>query len=306
MAAAGECPLCGSPLPDGVDLHGVDRNYGVEGEFAVRICRSCGGGVTAPAINAAELGGLYPTTYQAYQPGGSGVLGRVSALIRSWQGFRALRTDPISALRELEPGRAVDIGCGRGDLGATLIGRGWQVTGVEPSREACDVARARGIDARCGGVADAGLEPSSYDAAIFRHSLEHLTDPVGDLRTAGQALRPGGLMLISVPNFGGWQARRFGSRWYHLDLPRHRFHFDAPALEAAIRAAGLEITSLSTSTSTVGLPASVQYALFGHCLFPNGLRLRVASGLCVLAFPLSRLLDLIGGGDELHAVARRS
>ena len=38
------------------------------------------------------------------------------------------------------------------------------------------------------------------------------------------ALRPGGLVLITVPNFAWWQRRRFGNRWYHLDLPRHRVH----------------------------------------------------------------------------------
>ena len=63
---------------------------------------------------------------------------------------------------------------------------------------------------------------------------------------------------------------------------------------------------LTSSTSTVGLPATLQYALFGRCLFPGGLPLRVAAGLCVFVLPLARLLDRLGGGgDQLHAVARR-
>ncbi len=63
---------------------------------------------------------------------------------------------------------------------------------------------------------------------------------------------------------------------------------------------------MRTSTSTVGLPATIQYRLAGRCLFPDGLPLRVATGLCVLTRPLAVLLDRIGGGgDQLHAVARR-
>ena len=120
------------------------------------------------------------------------------------------------------------------------------------------------------------------------------------------ALRDGGLVLVSVPHFGSWQPRRFRDRWYHLDLPRHRVHFTRAALAEALSAAGLRLVHLSTSTSAVGLPATLQYAVFGHCLFPDGLRLRVASGLCALALPISRLADLLGkDGDVLHAVGVR-
>jgi SAM-dependent methyltransferase len=152
---------------------------------------------------------------------------------------------------------------------------------------------------------DVPLEPSSYEAAIFQHSLEHLTDPVAALRRVVDALRPGGLVLITVPNFGGWQARHFGSRWYHLDLPRHRVNFTGEAMTAALEAAGLREATLSTSTSAVGLPASIQYRLARRCLFPAGLPLRVASGLCALLYPLPWLLDRLGGGDLLRVVARR-
>jgi hypothetical protein len=65
--------------------------------------------------------------------------------------------------------------------------------------------------------------------------------------------------------------------------------------------------ALTTSTSGLGLPGSVQYRLFGRCVFPEGLSLRVASGLAGLTRPLARLLNgVTGGGDELHAVARRA
>ncbi len=201
-------------------------------------------------------------------------------------------------------GRVVDVGCGRGDLAAGFVDRGWTATGVEPSPEACAVARTRGVDARVGTLADVVLEPDAYDAAVFHHSLEHTSDPVGDLEKTHAALRPGGLALITVPNFGNWQPRTMRSRWYHLDLPRHRTHFTPDGLRRALTTAGYEVERITTSTSTVGLPASIQYALFGRCLFPGGLGLRIASGLCVLVLPLARLLDR-RGGDQLHAVARK-
>jgi dihydrofolate synthase/folylpolyglutamate synthase len=56
------------------------------------------------------------------------------------------------------------------------------------------------------------------------------------VRRARALVRPGGLVLVSVPNFGSWQRRRFGSRWYHLDLPRHRTHFSPAGLKATLEA----------------------------------------------------------------------
>lgn len=262
--------------------------------------------MTFPIVPAEGLAGFYPGEYGPYEEPAGRIAGIISRAIRSAQVRLAFRASPLRALRPLAPGRVVDVGCGRGDLAGAFVSRGWAATGIEPSAAACSVARRRGVDARQGTLADVPLEPSAYDAAVFRHSLEHTTDPLGDLAAVRTALRPGGLVLITVPNFSSWQRRGFRDRWYHLDLPRHRTHFTAAGLRAALERAGLEPVEMTTSSSTVGLPASVQYAVTGRCLFPGGMPLRVAAGLCALALPLTRLLDAAGGaGDQLHAVARR-
>jgi hypothetical protein len=154
---------------------------------------------------------------------------------------------------------------------------------------------------RQGTLGDVALEPEAYAAVSFRHSLEHVVDPVGDLTTVRRALAPGGLALVTVPAFDSGQARRFRSRWYHLDLPRHRTHFTRLGLVEAFMRAGLQPVALSGSTSVEGLPASVQYALFAHCLFPSGTPLRLAVAASAALLPLTRL----AGPDLLHGVARR-
>ena len=300
------CPACGAPLDPGSSVHGVDRLHRTRGEFEVRCCESCGTGVTLPFATPVQLAAYYPPGYGPYDDSLGVVTRAISRAIRWWQGRRTLGTAPLRVLRGVPVGRAVDVGCGRGDLAGLLVHRGWQVTGIDPSASACKAARRRGVDARQGTLGDVDLESGAYDAAIFRHSLEHSADASGDLATAVRALRPGGLVLITVPNFGSWQRRRFGSCWYHLDLPRHRIHLTARGLGAVLHRAGAQVESVTMSTSTVGLPATVQYRLAGRCLFPSGLALRVASGLCVLFLPAAWVLDRAqGGGDQLHAVARR-
>jgi len=307
--SAGEdlrCRVCGAVLGPPT-FFAPDRNLGTGGEHGVAVCARCGAGLTLPPVDDAELAAFYPAGYGAYDDNMPGAARLASRAIRSLQGKAALRSPPVDVLQGRPPGRGLDVGCGRGDLAVVLAGRGWTMSGVEPSAEATAVAVSRGINARCGTLSTVSLERDAYDAIVFRHSLEHINDPVAAMRTASSALVPDGMMLVSVPNFGSWQAARFRGCWYHLDLPRHRVHFTPRALELVLEAAGLDVVSMSTTSSTVGLPASVQYRLFGRCLFPTGLGLRIASGLCALVLPLNVALDRArGGGDTLHAVARRA
>lgn len=296
------CPACGGTLGE-PRLRSGDRLHGTPGAFAVAVCARCGSGRTLPPVSDAQLAVFYPDEYGPTDDRMSGVARTLSWLIRRWQGYIARRSAPLRELRG-RTGRGLDVGCGRGELAAVLQRHGWTMTGVEPSTQACEAARGRGVDARVGTLASVELAAGAYDAAIFRHSLEHTNDPVEDLRRAAAALRPGGHVLVTVPNFGCWQARAFGSRWYHLDLPRHRVHFTADGLRAALEAAGFGAIELSTSTSAVGLAGSIQYRLAGRCLFPGGLGLRVAVGLAAMAQPVAMAVDrLTGGGDQLHAVA---
>ncbi len=305
-ASGSACPICGATLPEPA-IAAPDRLHGTGGEHRVARCVVCGAGVTLPRVGDEQLASFYPEAYGPYQEYMNPLERMASRTIRAWQGWSAVRAAPLAVLRHRRPGRGVDVGCGRGDIAAALVARGWAMTGVEPSASACAVAASQGIDARRGTLSTVPLEPERYDAALFRHSLEHINDPVDALRRARSALLPGGVVLITVPNFGCWQARRFGGFWFHLDLPRHRCHFTAGSLERALTNAGLELVSISTSSSTVGLPASLQYRTFGRCMFPGGFRLRAAAGLSTLAFPLALALDgATGGGDQLHAVARRT
>ena len=269
-------------------------------------CPTCGAGVTLPQALTEELSRFYPEGYGPYARPTSSLVALISRAIRSWQALLARRSPPLNALLGQPLGRGLDIGGGRGDLSAMLNARGWKMTAIEPSSSATDAARARGIDARQGVLAAVELEPAGYDFAVFQHSLEHTVDPLADLRRTCSLLRPGGLILVSVRNFGSWQRRRFGGFWYHLDLPRHRVHFSGPALSRVLQEAGFGDVVLHRSSSAVGLAASVQYRISGRCLFPEGLPLRVAAGLCALTLPLTRALDLLlGEPDTLHVIARR-
>jgi SAM-dependent methyltransferase len=296
------CPACGAALPEAPAIRGVDRLHGIPGDFDVHVCPACRSGRTVPLVPTDRLGELYPQGYNAYAlPGNPAARAAATGLFRS-RYWRALRRPPLGALRQRAPGRLLDVGSGRGDLGVTLAGSGWEVTGLEPSPDACEEARARGVPTIQGTLTTADVD-GPFDAVVFQHSLEHVADPHDDLAVAHELLAPCGLVLISLPNFGSWHARRFGPYWFHLDLPRHRSHFTAQGLANVLARTGFQDVSVTTSTSADGLPMSLQYRRFGERRHKEGFGLYVSTAATLASAPVTALLDR--DGDVLHAVARR-
>jgi 2-polyprenyl-3-methyl-5-hydroxy-6-metoxy-1,4-benzoquinol methylase len=157
-----------------------------------------------------------------------------------------------------EKGDVLDVGCGRGQLGEAIRQLGWNVWGVENSPEACTTARARldGLIERdlndFEGVA-AELKGRQFDALIFSDVLEHVYDPLGVLEQYLAHVRPGGKVLISVPNMVVWTNRLkllFGRVTYTdtgiMDRTHIRF-FTFKTAKALARASGCTI-DYTTST----------------------------------------------------------
>jgi SAM-dependent methyltransferase len=248
-------------------------------------------------VPAQQLAEYYPPRY-----GFLGAGGRLQRLRMD----RALASEPLSAVAAKAPGQLLDVGCGRGDLAAAFVRRGWRASGVEPSAAACAIARSQGVDAHEGTFDSVELPKESFDAVVMRHSLEHVPDPLAALSRVFGLLRAGGLLAISVPNFDSWERRRFGAAWFHLDLPRHRTHFVRGSLRQALERSEFEVLSVETSGDPGSLLATLQYRVAGRLLSRTVLAVAFAYGLGMLLTPLRTALDRqAGGGPFLHAVARR-
>lgn len=171
--------------------------------------------------------------------------------------------------RRCPPGSAVlDVGCGRGLILANLKRYGYRVFGTQLSQTAAQAIRARfGIDVFVGELDDAVFEPESMDAALILHVLEHTRAPLDYLRTVHSLLKPGGWLLVEVPNAGCPTAQRYGLDWLHWDIPHHLYHFDRAGLEWILATAEFRIESLRTFSLEYG-PFGVMQAWLNR-LFPG-------------------------------------
>lgn len=303
MAApeATACLVCGASLAGAETLVAPDhRGIAAAGDYTVLICPSCGGGTTTPLVEAEALGPYYEA--EEYGPHVTG--GAMGKLFGLAMRIRVAWSRLFGELRAAKPGTALDVGCGRGDLAVGLKERGWRVSGLDASARACEAARARGIDASEATIESLDAD-SAYDAIVFHHSLEHVTDPVESLRAARRALKPGGLLMIGVPNFGSRRARASGANSWLLELPRHRFHFTPESMRRALDAADLETQSLRESAAVLDTIANLQQRAIGHNL-ESGPAFLAGYALTVAAFPLAWARNEVqGGGALLNVVARR-
>ena len=82
------------------------------------------------------------------------------------------------------------------------------------------------------------------DLVVMFHVLEHLSDPLTALTAVARRVKPGGTLILGVPNIASWQARFAGPFWMHLEVPRHLCHFSPESIERALGASGFRMTRL--------------------------------------------------------------
>jgi SAM-dependent methyltransferase len=195
-------------------------------------CEECGSAVTLGGPASAQA--LYEGgTYASARRGLGGLVGPLR---------RLADRDRMRFLAGLPPGaRVLEVGAGDGAFVARLAAAGFEARGIEPS--AAGRARAARIGARVegGSAEDAEVAAASEDAVVLWHTLEHLEDPAASLRRAGGWLRPGGRLIVAVPDLASLQARIGGDRWFHQDVPRHRTHFTAPGLRRLLERCGYRV-----------------------------------------------------------------
>lgn len=147
-------------------------------------------------------------------------------------------------------GNVLEVGCGDGRQ-LRKLEAGYIPFGVEISRPAARAAHAS--SEKAGGrvvcapatVGLAEFEAGSMDAIVMLSYLEHETDPEGVMRESGRVLKPGGVVIIKVPNYGCLNRTILGRAWSGFRFPDHLNYFTPKSLLAVARRHGLSPVSFS-------------------------------------------------------------
>lgn len=167
-----------------------------------------------------------------------------------------------------------------------------------------------------------------FDVVTLWHVLEHVAVPIEILREIRPYVKPGGYLLVAVPNFASLQAQ-FGKRhWAHLDVPRHQCHYTPDTLKNTLEVAGYTVLQidhfviefnlvgmLQTTLNLLGCEPGLIYSLIKRNISwsntANKIRFLYSITMAVFGIPLlflptlllAYLESLIGRGGSILAYA---
>lgn len=233
------CDLCQNSQ---FELIGTTDRRG--GPLRTCVCRTCGLVSHATIPSQPELDEFYREHYRwelhgrphpsAYQ------------VLRDWRRARAI-LGPI--LTFLQPGdRILDVGAGTGCIARQLELLGYETRGIEPSPWYARFARDQLHAPVDNETLDALTTLAEYDVVLLIHVLEHLRSPAETLRRIHRWLRPGGRLVIDVPNLATPHASR--SRLFHFS---HIFNFTHVTLEGLARRCGFRLIQCLTGAEDPNL-----------------------------------------------------
>lgn len=271
-------PACGAR--DVATLLQCSENYQLEGtdrtvSFRFAFCRICRLGFVDPQPDSEVLGAFYPSdyTYWSTPPEKLSLATRVKYSLASWRHLPFLNHRPLARLRSgiasiaesiayrdasfslgipvglSRNSRILDFGFGAGGFLMALRALGY--TGlwgydVEQNRHNRDKLHTVGIPAFCGD-AFARLPDGFFDCIRLEHVLEHLPTPIDTLSALREKLRPGGLLVLTVPSIHAWEpVERLASSPHldHLQLPIHLWHHSIRSIRDFLAAADLDVVDV--------------------------------------------------------------
>ncbi|WP_396187669.1 class I SAM-dependent methyltransferase [Flavobacterium sp.] len=125
-------------------------------------------------------------------------------------------------------GNLLDIGAGTGDFLNEANKQGWTTLGYEPNNSAKILAENKGVVF----TDDIFVLPNaSFDVITMWHVLEHVPNLEEYIANLKRLLKPGGTIIIAVPNYKSFDAQYYGRFWAAYDVPRHLWHFSKSSIK---------------------------------------------------------------------------
>jgi SAM-dependent methyltransferase len=232
------CPACGDTAIQKV-LSAKDYTVS-QREFEIWECRQCTLRFTQHVPSAEDIGPYYQSeNYISHTDTRQGMVNRLYHIVRR----RTLKTKQqlVESVAGVKSGRLLDVGAGTGAFLHHMQRQGWQVNGLEPDPAARERAATQYQLNLLPPDQLWQMPEGSMDIITLWHVLEHVHRLQDYLMQLKKLLKPGGHLLIAVPNYTSRDAKAYGAAWAAWDVPRHLYHFSPASMKQLIEKHGMKL-----------------------------------------------------------------
>jgi len=219
------CPICLSDtlIPA---LH-IQDYFLTQEEFDILQCTNCEVLITKPFPSADKMGGYYDSgEYFSHGGNEKGLIPKVYNSIKEVN----IKNKYKQVTKDLDTGKILDIGCGIGDFLGYCKKAGWKVSGLEPNEQARKIV-LKNHQIEAVDVSEiSNMAENQFDLVTLFHVLEHVAEPKNMVSEILRILKPGGRLVIALPNNASWDAKYYDKYWAAWDVPRHLFHFNPKSI----------------------------------------------------------------------------
>jgi len=283
-----------------------DRLYGLPGKFHVVRCEKCGFVYLNPRLPDNEMKKFYPEQYYSFLEWKEKVnLLRTLYRKMKWKTLSRFNITRFPGVPKYKAqGRILDFGCGSGEILAILKKAGWETYGIEIDSAAAEYARSKGLEVYGQDIKSIGFPDEHFDVIRMSSVLEHLYDVPQILDEFHRILKKEGRILLVCPNIKSLSSRLFKERWFHLDLPRHLYHFSPATLVRLLNNHRFQVVSIR-SCGSGGLLGSLDY-LLNERKMSHGTKLFDIKILRFIIFIFFETwINRFRAGDLIEALARK-
>jgi SAM-dependent methyltransferase len=153
----------------------------------------------------------------------------------------------------LQSGRLLDIGSGTGHFIYEMNRAGWDASGIEINQKAREYSVSEFGLQVTSPVQIKSLPSGSFDCITMWHVLEHFQEPFDYASDVLHLLKPGGSLIVALPNANSFDALYYREHWAAYDVPRHLWHFNPDTFSLFARKAGFKPEAMKS------LPLDVFY-----------------------------------------------
>jgi 2-polyprenyl-3-methyl-5-hydroxy-6-metoxy-1,4-benzoquinol methylase len=219
MEYISQCPVCSHHEND-IFLQTQDHFLTKE-NFSIVQCKQCNFLFTNPRPEISALPSYYES--EDYISHSNEKKGLLSLIYKQAQKYSLARK--FELLEKLpSKSKLLDYGCGTGAFLNYCKQKGLDTLGIEPNPGAREIAIRNQLKVEDESFVHK-LEPGSFDVITMWHVLEHVPLLKERFNTLTEALKPGGRLIVALPNADSWDAKYYHEYWAAYDLPRHLYHF---------------------------------------------------------------------------------